>query len=296
MSNDHYSGFVNLFGNPNVGKSTLVKVLCGQKLAIISDRPQTTRHRIFVIYNDDAHQVVFSDAPGRIREPKYKLQERMNLHAHSGLRDADILLFVTTPDEAIDENIIPSLTKLNVPIFLVINKCDINNPVKVEACKKDWQAIFEFKKTFTVSALTMQGIDELKDAILTSLPIGPAYYPKEDLSDRHERFFVAELVRETIFETYYEEIPYSCEIQINDFSEIEKDGKPFAKIYVYIIVERESQKGIILGKNGSSIKELGIKSRQKIEEFLGHSVHLDLQVKVENNWRNNPEILKRYGY
>lgn len=296
MSSTHYSGFIHLFGNPNVGKSSLVKVLCGQKLAIISNLPQTTRHRIFVIYNDDTHQAIFSDAPGTISQPKYKLQERMNQQAHAGIRDADILLFCTAPDEPIDESLALIFSKLNCPVFLVLNKCDLYDPSKTMALVEKWKTVFEFKKSFIVSAKDQTGIKDLKKNILESLPEGPAYYPKDDLSDRHERFFVAEIIRETIFENYFDEIPYSCEVQVQDFKAEIKDGKPFAKIYTYIIVERDSQKAIILGKNGSSIKELGIKSRQKIEEFVGHQVYLDLQVKTEPNWRDNPDVLKKYGY
>lgn len=296
MTATHFSGFVHLFGNPNVGKSSLVKALCGQKLAIISDRPQTTRHRIFVIYNDENHQAVFSDAPGTIHQPKYKLQERMNTMAHSGLKDADIILFCTTPDETIDELRLSELSRAKCPVFLIVNKLDLFDTKKASFSEQHWKAVFPFHKSFIVSALDHTGIDALKEEVLKTLPENPPYYPKEDLSDRHERFFVAELIRETIFEQYYEEIPYSCEIQVQSFKEEQKEGKPFARIHAYIIVERESQKGIILGQNGKSIKDLGIKSRQKIEEFLEHPVYLELQVKTEPNWRDNPEVLKKYGY
>ena len=296
MSTIHHSGFIHLFGNPNVGKSSLVKTLCGHKLAIISDRPQTTRHRIFVIYNDETHQAVFSDAPGLIREPKYKLQERMNMVAHSGVHDADLILLCTSPEEGPDEASIAALTKAKAAVYLVINKSDLYSKNRCEVLLNDWKKLFEFKGHFIVSALKSTNTSSLMKEILSILPEGPAYFPKDELSDRHERFFISELIRETIFETYTDEIPYSSEVQVQDFKDIEKDGKPFAKIHVYIIVERDSQKAIILGHNGKNIKELGIQARQKIESFLGHPIYLDLQIKTEKNWRNNPEVLKKYGY
>ncbi len=296
MSVVHHSGFVHLFGNPNVGKSSLVKALCGHQLVIITDRPQTTRHRIFVIYNDEEHQVVFSDAPGLIKNPQYKLQERMNLLAHSGVHDADLVLFCTTPDESIDPDTISTLSKTKSPVILVMNKSDLYKKEKCEKAIVAWSSSFSFKAHFMVSALTKAHIPLLMKEILDQLPEGPAYFPKEDLSDRHERFFIAELIRETIFENYYDEIPYSCEVQVQDFKDTVKDNLPFAKIHAYIIIERDSQKAILLGQHGTSIKDLGIHARKKIEDFLGHQVYLDLQVKTEKNWRNNPEVLKKYGY
>lgn len=296
MSAKHHSGFVHLFGQPNVGKSSLVKALCGHKLAIITDRPQTTRHRIFIIHNDAEHQVVFSDAPGMIKEPQYKLQERMNMLAHSGVHDADLILCCTSPDATVDAEAINALSKTKSPVMLIVNKSDLFGKAKCEKAASEWGEKFEFKAKFIVSALTSKGIPELMQAILETLPEGPAYFPKEDLSDRHDRFFIAELIRETIFESYYDEIPYSCEVQVQDFKDTIKDDKPFAKIHVYIIVERDSQKAILLGQQGKNIKDLGIQARQKIEDFLGHQVYLDLQIKTEKNWRNNPEVLKKYGY
>lgn len=297
MEKIHRSGYIHLFGNPNVGKSSLVKAFCGQKLAIISERPQTTRHRIFIIYNDESHQAIFSDAPGRIKNPQYKLQERMNMQAHIGTKDADLLLFCTTPAEPIDQEIIFSLTKCSMPVWLVVNKSDLFSEGKTQECIDQWNKLYPFGKTYHVSALTMDSIPPLLSDILEALPEGPAYYAKEDMSDRHERFFVAEIIREHIFGLFHDEIPYSCEVQVNDYKEtVSKEGKPFARIFVYIIVERESQKGILLGQKGETIKELGIQARQQIESFLGHQVYLDLQIKVEKNWRNNPEVLKKYGY
>ncbi|MEP7321381.1 MAG: GTPase Era [Saprospiraceae bacterium] len=296
MSSGHYSGFIHLFGNPNVGKSSLVKSLCGQKLAIISNRPQTTRHRIFIIFNDETHQAIFSDAPGMIREPQYKLQERMNMLAHSGIHDADLILFCTNPEEVPEEEMIAPLRKTKTPVFLIVNKSDLFSLTRCENLVNQWKKLYEFKDHFIVSALHSTGTSKLMDSILPILPEGPAYFPKDELSDRHERFFIAEMIRETIFETYYDEIPYSSEVQVQDYKESEKDGKPFAKIHVYIIVERESQKAILLGQNGKNIKDLGMQAREKIEDFVGHQVYLDLQIKTEKNWRNNPEVLKKYGY
>jgi len=297
MEKTHKSGYIHLFGNPNVGKSSLVKAFCGQKLAIISERPQTTRHRIFIIFNDESHQAIFSDAPGMIKNPQYKLQERMNMQAHVGTKDADLLLFCTTPSELLDQDIIFALRKCSMPVWLVVNKTDLFSVSRVQDSVEQWNKLFEFGKSFTVSALTLENIPPLFAEILEALPEGPAYYPKEDMSDRHERFFVAEIIREHIFGLFHDEIPYSCEVQVNDYKEtVSKEGKPFARIFVYIIVERESQKGILSGQKGETIKELGIQARHQIEEFLGHQVYLDLQIKVEKNWRNNPEVLKKYGY
>jgi len=297
MEINHRSGYIHLFGKPNVGKSSLVKAFCGQKLAIISERPQTTRHRIFIIYNDEFHQAIFSDAPGLIKNPQYKLQERMNMQAQIGTRDADILLFCTTPAEYTDQDIIFALNKCSMPVWLVVNKTDMFSEARSQDCVDQWNKLYSFGKSFKVSALTLANIPPLFTEILQALPEGPAYYPKEDMSDRHERFFVAEIIREHIFGLFHDEIPYSCEVQVNDYKEtISKEGKPFARIFVYIIVERESQKGILLGQRGETIKELGIQARHQIEEFLGHQVYLDLQIKVEKNWRNNPEVLKKYGY
>lgn len=297
MEKTHRSGFVHLLGNPNVGKSSLVKAFSGQKLAIISERPQTTRHRIFIIYNDENHQIVFSDAPGLIKIPQYMLQERMNLQAHAGLHDADILLFCTTASEPVDQEIATTLSKAKMPVWLIVNKADLFGKARLAEYAAKWTEIHPFQKTFIVSALTLENIPELMSSILEALPEGPAYYPKEDMSDRHERFFVAEIIRENIFRLFHDEIPYSCEVQVQDYKETTgKDGEPFARIFVYIIVERESQKAILLGQKGQAIKDLGIRARQEIESFLGHGVYLDLQVKVEKNWRNNPQVLKKYGY
>lgn len=297
MEIQHKSGYIHLFGKPNVGKSSLVKAFCGQKLAIISERPQTTRHRIFIIYNDESHQAIFSDAPGLIKNPQYKLQERMNMQAHIGTKDADLLLFITTPAEPMDQEIADSLSKCSMPVWLVVNKMDLSGESRAQNCIDQWNQLFKFEKSYKISALTSDHVPPLLAEILNALPEGPAYYPKEDMSDRHERFFVAEIIRENIFELFHDEIPYSCEVQVNDYKEtVSKEGKPFARIFVYIIVERESQKGILLGQKGETIKELGMQARQQIEGFLGHQVYLDLQIKVEKNWRNNPEVLKKYGY
>jgi len=250
----HKSGFVNIIGQPNVGKSTLMNSLLGEKMSIITSKPQTTRHRILGIYNDDDYQVVFSDTPGLIEDPSYGMHQSMNKFAYSSFEDADVLLFVLDlfEDYEGDEKVIELLRKTDVPKYLVINKIDLDRNEKLANLKEKWTGILEFDKQFEISALNKVGIEELMQSILGELKEGPAYYPKDQLSDKNVRFFVSEIVRECILMQYKQEVPYSCEVIIDEYKESEKNGKPFAHIYGTIFVSRKTQKGILIGKAGAS--------------------------------------------
>ena len=294
----HKSGFVNIIGKPNVGKSTLMNSLLGEKMSIITSKPQTTRHRILGIFNDDNHQVIFSDTPGLIEDPHYGMHQSMNKFAYSSFEDADILLFVLDlfEDYEGDEKVIALLKETDAPKFLVINKIDLDKDDRLQNLKSKWGSIIKFDKTFEISALKKIGLDELKESIFSELKEGPAYYPKDQLSDKSVRFFISEIVRETILQQYKQEIPYSCEVIIDEFKDSEKNGKPFAHIYGTIFVSRKTQKSILIGKGGSAIKKLGTNSRAKIEEFLDHPIFLQMNVKVRENWRDDERQLKYFGY
>ena len=294
----HKSGFVNIIGKPNVGKSTLMNSLLGEKMSIITSKPQTTRHRILGIYNDDHHQIIFSDSPGLIEDPSYGMHESMNRFAYSSFEDADILLFVLDlfEDYEGDEKVLSLLKSTETPKFLIINKIDLDKDGKLDKLKQKWASILDFDKIFEISALEKIGLEELKKAIFSSLEEGPAYYPKDQLSDKNIRFFVSEIVRETILQQYKQEVPYSCEVIIDEFKESEKNGKPFAHIYGTIYVSRKTQKSIVIGKGGSAIKKLSTNARAKIEEFLEHPIFIQLNVKVRENWRDDEKYLKHFGY
>jgi len=294
----HKSGFVNIIGKPNVGKSTLMNSLLGERMSIITSKPQTTRHRILGIYNDDNHQIIFSDSPGLIEDPSYGMHQSMNKFAYSSFEDADILLFVLDlyEDYEGDEKVIALLKATDAPKYLVINKIDLDKDGRLDALKTKWETILQFDKIFEISALKKMGLDELKASIFAELKEGPAYYPKDQLSDKNTRFFVSEIVRETILQQYKQEIPYSCEVIIDEYKESEKNGKPFAHIYGTIFVSRKTQKSIIIGKGGSAIKKLGTESRLKVEEFVGHPVFIQMNVKVRENWRDDERQLKHFGY
>ncbi len=294
----HKSGFVNIIGKPNVGKSTLMNSLLGERMSIITSKPQTTRHRILGIFNDENHQVIFSDTPGLIEDPSYGMHQSMNRFAYSSFEDADILLFVLDlfEDYEGEEKVIALLKEAEVPKFLVINKIDLDKDDKLAKLKEKWKSIIQFDQTFEISALQKIGLDELREAILSELKEGPAYYPKDQLSDKNVRFFISEIVRETILQQYKQEVPYSCEVIIDEYKESEKNGKPFAHIYGTIYVSRKTQKSILIGKGGSAIKKLGTDSRKKIEEFVDHPVFLQMNVKVRENWRDDERQLKYFGY
>jgi len=255
----HRSGFVNIMGEPNVGKSTLLNALIGEKLVITNKKPQTTRHRIIALINDDDYQIVFSDTPGIIYDPGYKMQQAMNSSAYSALQDADVLLFMV--DAAIppyiNEDVKRKIEGLDCPKMLIMNKQDLVEADYIELTTSWWEEQLPSFEVVTISALEGKGVEPLLEKIISHLPEGPAYYPKDQFTDRSERFFVSEIIRDKILELYHQEIPYSCEVIINSFKEGESRSGPIINIAADIIVSRKTQKSIIIGKGGSSIKQLG---------------------------------------
>lgn len=298
LDTKHKSGFVNIIGNPNVGKSTLMNAMIGDKLSIITSKPQTTRHRILGIISEDDYQVVFSDTPGIIEDPAYGMQNSMNKFAFSSFSDADLLLLVIDKYEEYDgdEKVIESLKKTDIPKYLVINKIDLAKSEEIIALIDQWKSICEFDEVHTISALNKEGTDELLQNIVNRLPENPPYYPKDQMSDRSERFFISEIIREKILMQYKQEIPYACEVHVDQFIDEEKHGAPFTSIYASIYVDRKSQKPIVIGQGGSKIKQLGIASREDIEKFLDRRVYLELKVKIKDGWRNDERTLKHFGY
>ncbi|MCG8329487.1 MAG: GTPase Era [Chitinophagales bacterium] len=295
----HKSGFVNIIGRPNVGKSTLMNALVGERMSIITNKPQTTRHRIIGILSDDDFQIIFSDTPGVIQDPAYKMQEAMNRFVHSSFEDADIVLFVTEKGEVFedDDPIIQRLHSIKVPLFLVVNKIDQMKGEDVLQLIKEWNDRLEFTESVPISALHKNNTERLLEVIRKYLPEGPAYYPKDQLTDRPERFFVSEIIREQILQQYKQEVPYSCEVLVIAFQEdTTKRGEPLVRISAEIFVARKTQKGIIIGKSGSAIKRLGMEARKSIETFLEKKVFLELHVKVKDNWRNDERQLRHFGY
>lgn len=294
----HYSGYVNIIGRPNVGKSTLMNAFLGEKMAIITHKPQTTRHRILGILNEEEYQVVFSDTPGLINDPHYKMQEAMNKAAFSIFEDADVVLFVTEHNDNYegDEKVLQKIKQAKIPKFLLINKVDLSDPEALKALKQKWEDRLEFDEVHFISALNKLGTDHVLECIKKRLPEGPVYFPKDQISDKPERFFITEIIREKILLFYKQEIPYSCEVIIEEYKETVKHGKPFSYIRANIIAMRQSQKHILIGKGGASIKKLGIEARKDIEKFLGHRVHLELYVKIKEKWRDDDRMLKSFGY
>jgi GTP-binding protein Era len=294
----HRSGFVNILGKPNVGKSTLLNRLMGEKMSIITSKPQTTRHRIFGLLNTDEYQIVFSDTPGIVTDPAYEMHEAMNRFAFSVLEDADILLVITDIyDKEIEHSIlVERIQDIEAPIFLLINKIDQASDEQLLNCINAWKEHEIFDEIFPISAKQGTGVDTVLDKISNSLPEGPPYVPKDQLSDRPERFFVSEFIREKIFENYRKEVPYSCEVIIQSYEEDDDRDPPFARIVAFVFVERESQKYIVIGKGGEKIKQVGVEARKDIEEFVGRHVYLELRVKVRPNWRSNKDMLRKLGY
>ena len=295
----HKSGFVNIIGNPNVGKSTLMNAMVGERMSIITAKPQTTRHRIIGIVSGDDFQIIFSDTPGIIKDPAYKMQEAMNRFVRSTFEDADLMLFMTEANEKYkeDDPIFEQLKKLTVPKFLIVNKIDITDADKVLQIIKWWNNKINFNETIPISALEKKNTDVLLKLIKDNLKEGPAYYPKDQLTDRPERFFVSEIIREKILELYHQEIPYSTEVHVESFKETEtKKGDTLVRIYAHIFVARETQKMILLGKKGSAIKRLGTASRMSLEKWLESKVFLELHIKVKENWRNDERQLRHFGY
>ena len=290
----HKSGFVNIIGRPNVGKSTLLNRFAGQKMAIVTHKPQTTRHRIFAIINEENYQIVFSDSPGIIRDPGYALQKAMNVSAFSSFEDADVLLIMTDDREekTIDDRMRQRIAKVQIPIILVVNKIDRMQEAAQTEIIDYWRNIIEFDSIFTISARDGINTNELFEYIISVLPEGPAYYPKDQFTDRPERFFVTEIIREEILFQYRQEIPYACDVGIEMYQEEDH----ITRISAIIYVNRKTQKGIIIGKAGKAIKQLGTESRKKIEAFLDTKVYLELHVKVKKDWRDDEKTLRRLGY
>jgi len=295
----HKSGFVNIIGRPNVGKSTLMNTLVGERMSIITNKPQTTRHRIIGIVSDDDYQVVFSDTPGVVRDPAYKMHEAMNRFVDSTFKDADIMFFLTEPNEhySEDDPIVQKLKRLEIPVFLVINKIDTIKPQQVAEMIKSWNMMVDFTETIPISALKKDNTDTLFKLILKYLPEGPVYYPKDQLTDKPERFFISEIIREKILQQFQQEIPYSVEVVVDSFKETQTTrGEDLVRISALIFVARKTQKSIIIGKGGTAIKKLGSAARKDIEVFLESKVFLELFVKVKDNWRDNDRTLKQFGY
>ncbi len=291
--NKHKSGFISIIGNPNVGKSTLMNALVGKELSIITAKAQTTRHRILGIVNGKDFQIVLSDTPGIIK-PAYEMQNSMMNFVKEALVDADILIFMVTVEEKElkDEKLFERIKKSKASLFILINKIDLSSQKLVEKTVKHWESIFPTAKVCPISALTGFFIPELLDLIIELLPSSPPYFPKDQLTDKPERFFVNESIREQILKHYDKEIPYSVEVITEEFIESSK----IIKIRSIILVERETQKGILIGHKGSALKKVGIRARKSLQNFFGKKIHLELFVKISKNWRSNNKELKRFGY
>lgn len=295
----HKSGFINIVGRPNVGKSTLMNALVGERMSVITHKPQTTRHRIIGLLSGDDFQIVFSDTPGLVRDPSYKMHEAMNRFVHSTFEDADIMVFVTDVREqyTAESELVQRLNQTKVPVFLVLNKIDLIDDEKLAELKTHWESILKFDEWAPISALKKINTVELLNSLKEKLPEGPAYYPKEQLTDRPERFFVSEIIREKILQQYTQEVPYSCEVVVESFKEgTTRSGDDIIRIAAEIYVSRKTQKSIIIGKNGAAIKKLGSEARKSLETFLNTKVFLELHVRVKDNWRDNEHFLKQFGY
>jgi GTP-binding protein Era len=289
----HRSGFVNIVGNPNVGKSTLMNRLVGEKISIITAKAQTTRHRIMGIVNKPDYQIVYSDTPGVLR-PNYKLQEQMLNFSLSALDDADVLLYVTDVVETIDKNdeFLSKVQKSNVPVLLLINKIDLTQQAELENIVSHWHEVLPKAEIYPISALNNFSIELVKNRVVELLPDSPPYFEKDALTDKPARFFVTEIIREKALLYYQKEVPYSIEVIVEEF----KEESDIIRIRAVILVERDSQKGIVIGHKGEALKKLGTEARKDIEKFFEKKVFLQLFVKVEKDWRNRDNMLKRFGY
>lgn len=290
----HKAGFVNIVGNPNVGKSTLMNALVGERISIITSKSQTTRHRIMGIVNGEDFQIVYSDTPGALK-PNYRLQESMLEASESAFKDADVLLYVTDTVESYDKNLdfLDKVRKMQTPIFLIINKIDLLSSQKeLEDLVEKWKGVLPNARIIPICAKEKFNVDNLLSQIKELLPESPAYFDKDALTDRPARFFVTEIIREKILELYDKEIPYSSEVVVEKFVE----DKKLIHINAVIYVERDSQKSIIIGKSGSMLKKVGMMARKDIEAFFQKKVFLELFVKVEKDWRNRDKQLKMFGY
>ncbi|TCK66908.1 GTP-binding protein Era [Winogradskyella wandonensis] len=289
----HKAGFVNIIGNPNVGKSTLMNAFIGEKLSIITSKAQTTRHRILGIVNGDDFQVILSDTPGIIK-PAYELQSSMMDFVKSAFEDADILIYMVEigEKELKDEAFFKKITNSKIPVLLLLNKIDNSNQEQLEEQAQLWQEKVPNAEFYPISALNGFNVQNVFDRIVELLPESPAFYPKDQLTDKPERFFVNEAIREKILLHYKKEIPYAVEVDTEEFFEEEE----IIRIRSVIMVERETQKGIIIGHKGSALKRVGMEARKDLEQFFGKQVHLELYVKVNKNWRSNQQQLRRFGY
>lgn len=289
----HRSGFVNIVGNPNVGKSTLMNRLVGEKISIITAKAQTTRHRIIGIVNKPEYQVVYSDTPGVLR-PNYKLQEQMLTFSLSALQDADVLLYVTDVVEKVDKNdeFLSKVQQLDLPVLLLINKIDQTTQEALEKLVLQWQALLPKAEIYPISALNNFSVDLVQRRVLELLPESPPYFEKDALTDKPARFFVAEIIREKALLLYQKEVPYAIEAIVEEFL----DEKDIIRIRAIILVERDTQKGIVIGHKGESLKKLGTMARKDIERFFEKKIYLQLYVKVEKDWRNRDNLLKTFGY
>ncbi len=289
----HRSGFVNILGNPNVGKSSIMNALVGEKLSIITPKAQTTRHRIMGIVNGEDFQIVYSDTPGILR-PQYKLQETMMSLVNIALSDADLILYVTdvTERSADEGEYIDKIKESGLPVLIAVNKVDLTNQGDLEKIVESWHKAFPDSPVIPLSALKNFNLDILLNAIKEKLPENPPFFPKDQLTDKYERFFASEIIREKILIHYKKEIPYSVEIEIESFS----DEKSIIKIRAVIHVARDSQKGIIIGHKGIMLKRVGTEARKDMEDFFGKKIFLELYVKVTKDWRDKTATLKRFGY
>lgn len=289
----HKSGFVNIVGSPNVGKSTLMNRLVGEKLSIVTSKAQTTRHRILGIVNTDDYQIVFSDTPGVVNAA-YKLHENMMDYVNTSLRDADVLLFITDTEETEmnHKETLERIKKLKVPVICLVNKMDLSNQEHVMKMLQYWSDRLPDAKVFPISALHGFNIDGVWETILEAIPESPPYFEKDAISDRPMRFFVAEIIREKIFLHCQKEVPYACQVEIEEY----KEEPDITRIRALIIVERNSQKGIIIGKGGTMLKRIGREARKEIEKFIESKVFLETFVKVDKDWRASDSKLKKYGY
>ena len=289
----HKAGFVNIVGKPNAGKSTLLNQLMGEKLAIVTQKAQTTRHRIFGIYNEEDVQIVFSDTPG-VLDPKYELQEKMMSFVKESLQDADVFLFIVDISDKSEpsEFLIEKLNKIPIPVLLLINKIDKSNQKEMEAAVEHWHNLLPKAEILPISALNAYNTEYILPKLKSLLPENPPYYDKDEFTDKAERFFVNETVREKILLNYEKEIPYSVEVVTELFKE--KEGIIFIDSIIY--VERETQKGILIGHKGEAIKKVGTEARLDLEKFFAKKIHLNLFVKVKKDWRKNEKDLKNFGY
>ena len=293
MEKKHKSGFVNIVGNPNVGKSTLMNILVGERVSIITSKAQTTRHRILGIVNTDDMQIVYSDTPG-VLTPNYKLQESMLNFSNSALGDADVLLYVTDVVETVNKNeaFLQKVQNIDCPVLLIINKIDLSNQADLEKMVAIWKELLPKAEIIPVSAQSKFNVDYIKRRIEDLMPESPPYFEKDALTDKPARFFVTEIIREKILLYYQKEIPYACEVVVELF----KEEAELIHIKSLIIVERDSQKGIIIGHQGQALKKVGAMARKDIERFFGKKVFLEMFVKVEKDWRNRDNLLRNFGY